>query len=97
MIKHIFIIGLVALVMSGCHSHTQEAPAPAASATAPIDTVKTLPAALIDNTKDPVCGMPASAGMEDSVHVGNKVIGFCSKECKSEYLKNPKAYSVVYK
>jgi YHS domain-containing protein len=96
MIKHIVIIGVVALAISGCHSNSQQSAATAAP-TQPIDTVKTLPTALIDNTKDPVCGMPTSAGMEDSVHIGNKVVGFCSKECKSEYLKNPKAYSVVYK
>ncbi len=94
--KQIVFIGLVALAISGCHSNSQQTATPAAP-TQPIDTVKTLPTALIDNTKDPVCGMPTSAGMEDSVHVGNKVVGFCSKECKDEYLKNPKAYSVVYK
>ncbi len=52
------------------------------------DTVK-FTANMVDNKRDPSCGMPASAGFEDTVHYKNKVIGFCSKECKDEFLKNP--------
>ena len=42
--------------------------------------------------KDPTCGMPVSAGIEDTVTYKGKLYGFCSKECKEEVLKNPKAY-----
>jgi YHS domain-containing protein len=45
----------------------------------------------LDNKKDPTCGMPVTAGVTDTAHYGNKVIGFCSIECKNEFLKNPKA------
>lgn len=44
--------------------------------------------AMVDNAKDPTCGMPISAGIEDTTHYNNKVLGFCSKECKDEFLKN---------
>ena len=47
--------------------------------------------ALIDNKKDPTCGMPTSAGVSDTAHYDGKVLGFCAKECKEEFLKNPKA------
>ena len=47
--------------------------------------------ALIDNKKDPTCGMPTSAGVSDTAHYDGKVLGFCAKECKDEFLKNPKA------
>ncbi|MFY8165668.1 MAG: YHS domain-containing protein [Sediminibacterium sp.] len=47
--------------------------------------------ALIDNKKDPTCGMPTSAGVTDTAHYDGKVLGFCAKECKEEFLKNPKA------
>lgn len=47
--------------------------------------------ALLDNKKDPTCGMPTSAGVSDTAHYDGKVIGFCAKECKDEFLKNPKA------
>jgi len=47
--------------------------------------------AYLDNKKDPTCGMPVTAGVSDTAHYENKVIGFCSTECKTEFLKNPKA------
>ena len=46
---------------------------------------------MIDNKKDPSCGMPMSSGIEDTVHYAGKVYGFCSSECKQEFLKNPAA------
>lgn len=51
------------------------------------DSIK-FAAADVDNMKDPTCGMPVGAGIEDTAHYNNKVIGFCSKECKDEFLKN---------
>lgn len=47
--------------------------------------------AYLDNKKDPTCGMPVTAGVSDTAHYETKVIGFCSTECKNEFLKNPKA------
>jgi YHS domain-containing protein len=44
---------------------------------------------LVDNRKDPGCGMPVSAGIADTAHYKGKVLGFCSKECKDVFLKNP--------
>ena len=35
--------------------------------------------------------MPTSAGVTDTAHYDGKVLGFCAKECKEEFLKNPKA------
>lgn len=42
--------------------------------------------------KDLVCGMPTSAGITDTAHYKGKVYGFCAKECKDEFLKNPASY-----
>ena len=44
---------------------------------------------MVDNKRDPSCGMPLTAGIGDTVHYKNKVIGFCSKECKDDFLKDP--------
>ena len=44
---------------------------------------------IVDNRKDPSCGMPVKAGISDTMHYKNKVLGFCSKECKETFLKNP--------
>ncbi|NCI47658.1 YHS domain-containing protein [Sediminibacterium soli] len=46
---------------------------------------------LVDNKKDPACGMPVSAGISDTAHYKNHVLGFCSKECKESFAKNPDA------
>ena len=53
------------------------------------DSVK-YTAAMVDNAKDGTCGMPVAAGIEDTVHYNNKVIGFCSKECKDDFMKDAK-------
>ena len=57
------------------------------------DTVseKTYDVKILDNKKDPTCGMPVTAGVSDTAHYKNKVIGFCSFECKAEFSKNPTA------
>ncbi len=35
---------------------------------------------------DTSCGMPLSAGLEDTLHYNNKVYGFCSQGCKEEFI-----------
>jgi YHS domain-containing protein len=47
--------------------------------------------------KDLACGMPLSAGVGDTAHYHGKLYGFCSKECKEEFLKNPSAYLISSK
>lgn len=49
------------------------------------------------NEKDYICGMPVRAGVDDTAHYKNKVYGFCAKECKEEFLKNPKQYLTAKK
>jgi len=55
------------------------------------DSVISNDISLVDNKKDPTCGMPVTAGISDTAHYDNKVLGFCSAGCKEEFLKNPKA------
>jgi YHS domain-containing protein len=64
-----------------------------AAATMAMDTMstKTYEVSLVNNKKDPTCGMPVTAGISDTAHYEKYVLGFCSKECKDEFLKNPKA------
>jgi len=54
-------------------------------------TEKTYAVSLVNNKKDPTCGMPVTAGISDTAHYEKNVLGFCSVECKNEFLKNPKA------
>ncbi|HEX3025020.1 MAG TPA: hypothetical protein VHP12_07395 [Chitinophagaceae bacterium] len=59
------------------------------------DSVK-YTALMVENAKDPTCGMPVGAGIEDTLHYNDKAIGFCSKECKNEFVKNaPKSFATV--
>lgn len=47
---------------------------------------------MVDNKKDFACGMPVTAGISDTLHYEGKVYGFCAKECREEFLKDPKGY-----
>lgn len=43
--------------------------------------------------KDLVCGMPVEEGnIADTASLENKTYGFCSAECKAEFLKSPQTY-----
>lgn len=42
--------------------------------------------------KDPVCGMPAFRYLEDTAVYKGNIYGFCSKDCKDEFLKDPATY-----
>jgi len=41
---------------------------------------------------DLACGMLLSAGIQDTAHYKGKVYGFCSRECKDDFLKTPEAF-----
>ena len=72
---------------------TTEAAAIDTAAALAIDSLATTSydVSLVNNKKDPTCGMPVTAGISDTTHYDKHVIGFCSKECKDDFLKNPKA------
>ena len=42
--------------------------------------------------KDVACGMLLTAGVTDTAHYNGKIYGFCSKECKTDFLKTPEAF-----
>jgi YHS domain-containing protein len=44
---------------------------------------------LVQNKKDPACGMPVTAGISDTAHYKDYTLGFCSKECKDAFEKSP--------
>ena len=60
-------------------------------ATVDTTTEKRYALSLVNNKKDPSCGMPVTAGISDTAHYEKYVLGFCSTECKNAFLKNPKA------
>ena len=58
----------------------------------PLDSLPKYTAEMLDSKKDFVCGMPVSAGIADTAHFKGKVYGFCSKECKEEFVEKPFKY-----
>lgn len=68
--------------------------APKVSTEKAVDSAATMPievkynASVVDNKKDPSCGMPVTAGISDTLHYNNKVLGFCSAECKADFAKD---------
>ena len=94
-IKRSFTQLLIATtIVASCNN--QKAPeAPAAdtatqAASMGADTTS-FPVSMVNNKKDPTCGMPVTAGISDTAHYKDKVIGFCSTECKDEFKKAPDA------
>lgn len=89
------IIGGIFTTACGNNNNSQNDAAAITDTTAVMSTDTateiTYDLALIDNKKDPTCGMPTTAGVSDTAHYDGKVLGFCAKECKDEFLKNPKA------
>jgi len=89
---------IIMLVIAACHqnpkSEESDAVSTAGTDTIVVKTNKAKPvftAAMVDNKKDPNCGMPVTAGIADTVHFKGKVYGFCSDECRDAFLKNPDA------
>jgi YHS domain-containing protein len=94
--KNLYKITLIAGIMSlvACGSSQQEQANTTADTSMAVQDSTVAPAytaEMVDNKKDPSCGMPVTAGISDTAHYDNKVLGFCSTECKNEFLKNPKA------
>ena len=99
--KSIFCVGVM-WTMAACHPGGQSADAAAgrramdSTARATVAFKKTV-ISLVDYKKDPACGMPLTAGLEDTTRYKGKLYGFCSKECKAEFLKDPDGYSAKAK
>ncbi|MEO7529865.1 MAG: YHS domain-containing protein [Sediminibacterium sp.] len=90
--KNFYSILAICLLFSSCQSgttKTETKPSTDTVAMRPDTTANVLDHLLVDNKKDPACGMPVSAGIGDTSHYKGKVLGFCSKECKETFQKNP--------
>lgn len=94
--------GLLSLLLlaAACNQTTKPAVTNTPAADTAMKATVTAPkyeVALVDNKKDPSCGMPVTAGIEDTLHFKGKVLGFCSKECKDAFVATPDSFAVVYK
>ena len=80
----------IVLLTGSCNQQPKEAAAFHSPAYSASDTAKPkFTRDMVDNLKDPSCGMPLTAGIDDTLHYNGKVYGFCSDECRDEFKKNP--------
>lgn len=45
-----------------------------------------------ESNTDRVCLMSLSAGIADTAHYNNKIYGFCSKDCKTQFSQSPGSF-----
>jgi YHS domain-containing protein len=90
--KLMFILNIsTALFFVSCNRNSAEHTA----TTTPVPDTKSVNVKLseLGSTKDFVCGMPLEeGGVSDTASFENKLYGFCSSECKAEFLKSPQTY-----
>lgn len=92
--KGIALVSMVFLIACGSNTNERTDATTKSSNDAPMEDSLMHPpyeVSMVDNKKDPSCGMPVTAGISDTVHYQNKVLGFCSTECKQAFLENPAA------
>jgi YHS domain-containing protein len=96
--KQIFSLFTVVFIFIACNSNEKVKP----NVEMKKDTVTTtkttdFKSITIDYKKDPVCGMPITAGIEDTLLYKGKIIAFCSKECKTSFIDKPSLFTLTSK
>jgi YHS domain-containing protein len=101
--RNIYAVGISAItILVSCNNQpASETSAPKADSSMAVRSSDTAAANLkklsFDYAKDPACGMPLTAGVEDTAHYNGKLYGFCSKECKDAFMKDPASYTAKLK
>ncbi len=85
---------LISLLFTACshNSNNEKAVTKAKAKEQMTKPVNKYPGVEFAVNKDLSCGMPLSAGVEDTAHYNGKIYGFCSTECKETFLKDPAKY-----
>jgi YHS domain-containing protein len=93
------LIGALLIIAAGCNQPQQAAPEKKMETISAIkDTAAASLAKLsFDSKKDLSCGMPITAGISDTAHYKSKLYGFCSAECKADFLKDPETHLAANK
>lgn len=85
---------LISILFTACshHSNNEKAISKAKTEEQVVKPVNKFAGVEFASKKDLSCGMPLSAGVEDTAHYNGKIYGFCSKECKDSFLTDPAKY-----
>lgn len=100
--KFFFHLIVTGLMLSACNEAANDKAAHKDHSTNDVTVMDTAPVknnllGLVNNKKDPICGMPVTAGVSDTLHYQGKVLGFCAPECKAEFALKPEDYPIEYK
>lgn len=93
-IKHRFTQLIVTTVILASCNNTEAPKQELTDSTAQTNmeaAATSFPVSMVNNKKDPTCEMPVTAGISDTAHYKDKVIGFCSAGCKDEFKLAPDA------
>ena len=87
------IIGFIILAAAiSCNQTNKAVPEKKMETMASKDSAKNNLAGLsFASKKDLSCGMPITAGISDTATYKGNLYGFCSAECKADFLKDPEA------
>jgi YHS domain-containing protein len=85
---------VISIFLAACSSHSQQEVTvnntnDSVNIPAPVNKFVNIDFA---SSKDLGCGMPLSTGVEDTAHYKGKNYGFCSTECKEDFLKDPEGH-----
>ncbi|CAN5523507.1 hypothetical protein BH11BAC3_BH11BAC3_37320 [soil metagenome] len=76
-------------ILAACNSNsshnTVETNMPATDTMHATKPVKKFADIQFASKKDTTCGMPITAGLEDTLMLNGRVYGFCSGECKADF------------
>ena len=92
--KYLILIIVIIFSLISCKEYSvkhMEPPVPADSAVTRV-AKKDFSGIQFAAKKDLSCGMPLTAGLEDTAVYKGKYYGFCSPECKADFIKNAADY-----
>lgn len=86
--KKILLLTMIT-ALAACNESKQENATEATAANHMPDSTAVSDFSLVQfaSKRDTTCRMPLAAGIADTAIVDTKTYGFCSKECKEEFLK----------
>ncbi|MEO5890806.1 MAG: hypothetical protein ABIQ31_11160 [Ferruginibacter sp.] len=74
------------IVFPGCNTKNPGTKITLTDTIRPTKPVKKFAGLIFESKKDTTCGMPITAGIEDTLLLRGKIYGFCSTTCKDEFL-----------
>ncbi|MEO6316495.1 MAG: YHS domain-containing protein [Chitinophagaceae bacterium] len=90
--KYIYLVVALAFFVACNEQSATQPPVAQQDSTAKPETTNAFTGVDFAVNKDLSCGMPLTAGLEDTAHYKGKIYGFCSAECKADFEKNAAVY-----